>query len=271
MTLQNDASAGLGPKISVITVVWNGEKHLEDTIQSVIGQTYPNIEYIVIDGGSTDGTLDIIKRYDSNIHYWISEKDSGIYDAMNKGVKASTGDWLLFINADDYLANENAIAFAVEYLAHCRSLVAYGNVHFLDDEETQVHGRPWEKISYEFRNIGMRLPHQATFHAKELFKERGFDSSFRIVGDYDLLLSYLKNHDALYFPILIAEMRAGGISDSVSKRKLFNETRRAQVANGSYIRPSLNWYINAVKVITISWIIRVFGKQFKDRIKNLVK
>lgn len=259
------------PKISIITVVWNGKKHIEDTIKSVIGQTYPNLEYIVIDGASTDGTTDIIERYAPHITYWVSERDSGIYDAMNKGVKAATGDWLLFVNADDYLASSEAIGLSADYLGRCSSLVAYGNVIFLTDDGEEKHGHPWEKIRYEFRNIGMRLPHQATFHAKALFANRTFDPSYRITGDYDLLLGYLKDHDAVHFPVEVTKMRAGGISDSVSKLKLFKETRRAQLSNGVYKVPSLHWYRNAAKVIAISWVIRFLGKDFKNRIKSLVK
>ncbi len=91
------------PLISVITVVSNGEKHLEKTIQSVMNQAYDNVEYIIIDGGSTDGTVDIIRRYDDQIDYWVSEPDSGIYDAMNKAASTSNGNWLYFIGADDVL------------------------------------------------------------------------------------------------------------------------------------------------------------------------
>jgi len=91
------------PLITIITVVYNGEKYLEETIKSVINQTYPNVEYIIIDGGSTDGTLDIIKKYEDYIDYWVSEKDKGIYDAMNKGILVSNGKYLLFLNADDFL------------------------------------------------------------------------------------------------------------------------------------------------------------------------
>lgn len=255
------------PKISVITIVRNGEKYLEDTITSILRQTYKNLEYIVIDGASTDGTVDIIRKYASRINYWTSEKDDGIYDAMNKGVKASTGDWLLFINADDFLASDQAIESAVKYLASCSSWVAYGNVVFLSADEQEIHGREWKNIKYEFQNIGMRLPHQGTFHSRQLFANRGFDPTFKITGDYDLLLSYLKSHDAVYFPVTISKMRAGGISDSVSKVKLFKETYRAQIQNGVYSIPSFNWFLNAFKVISVHWVIQTFGKNFKNRIK----
>ena len=95
------------PLVSIVTVVYNGENFLEETIKSVINQTYENIEYIIIDGGSTDGTVDIIKKYEDKINYWVSEKDAGIYDAMNKGIEAFKGDYINFLNAgDSYVNNE---------------------------------------------------------------------------------------------------------------------------------------------------------------------
>ena len=99
------------PLISIITVVFNGEKYLEETIQSVINQTYSNVEYIIIDGGSTDGTLDIIKKYEKKIDYWVSEKDKGIYDAMNKGIDVASGEWINFMNASDIFYNSDVLKY----------------------------------------------------------------------------------------------------------------------------------------------------------------
>ena len=97
------------PLVSIVTVVFNGEKYLEQTIQSVINQTYDNVEYIIIDGGSTDGTVDIIKNYEDRIDYWISEKDKGIYDAMNKGINLASGEWINFMNAGDIFYDEKVL------------------------------------------------------------------------------------------------------------------------------------------------------------------
>ena len=101
------------PLISIITVVFNGEKKLEKTISSVINQTYDNLEYIVIDGSSKDGTIDIIKKYEDKINYWVSEKDSGIYEAMNKGILASKGDYINFMNAGDFFTRKNLVSEVV--------------------------------------------------------------------------------------------------------------------------------------------------------------
>ena len=114
------------PLISIITVVYNGEKHLEETILSVINQTYDNVEFIIIDGSSTDGTIDIIKKYEDKIDYWISEKDSGIFDAMNKGILASKGDYINFMNAGDFFTRINLVSDVVNILNSEEINLLYG-------------------------------------------------------------------------------------------------------------------------------------------------
>jgi len=113
--------------ISIITVVYNGETHLEQTIKSVLNQTYPNTEYIIIDGGSTDGTLDIIKKYNDKIAFWVSEPDNGIYDAMNKGIELATGEWINFMNAGDTFANKNTIEKIFSKSSYEEVDVIFGN------------------------------------------------------------------------------------------------------------------------------------------------
>ncbi len=123
------------PLVSIITVVFNGKNHFEETIQSIVNQTYKNLEYIVIDGGSTDGTLDIIYQYDTKIDYWLSEKDGGIYDAMNKGITQARGDWIIFIGADDRLFSADVIA-SVPFLDFKNHLLISGSVIY--DTGTKV-------------------------------------------------------------------------------------------------------------------------------------
>lgn len=262
----------MDPKISIITVVRNGKDYIEQTIQSIVEQTYSNIEYIIIDGKSTDGTVDIIKKYNDFVNYWISEPDKGIYDAMNKGVAAASGDWLLFINADDYLSAPNSLSEAAQYLRVATTQIVYGNIVYLYPSGNDVFYAPeWDSVKHRFRNVAMYLAHQATFHSSQLFKSGQFDTSFRIAGDYDFLLRHLKNHEATHIPVTIAKMRAGGLSYSVSKIELLSETRRVQLKNGIYkFLPGIPWIVSATKVVVVDRIIRIFGVDGKDKIKKLL-
>lgn len=261
------------PTISIITVVRNGEHSIERTIQSIISQSYKDIEYIIIDGKSTDGTVNKIQKYKENISYWISEPDNGIYDAMNKGVRASNGDWLLFINADDHLVSATVIEEAVSYLSKCEMLIAYGKINFTyPNGSVTSYGSEWSKLKYRFRNVAACIPHQATFHARKLFAGEYFDTSFRIAGDYDFLLRHLKDHDASYIPLTITNMDGGGISATVSKIDLLKDTRKAQIKNNIYkFSPTISWYISALKLIVVDSIIQIIGIRGKDRIKGIFR
>jgi glycosyltransferase involved in cell wall biosynthesis len=263
----------LSPTISVITVVRNGETYIEETIKSVASQTYPNIEHIIIDGNSTDNTVNIIRRHENALSYWISEPDAGIYDAMNKGVSAAKGDWLLFINADDFLASPTSIDEAIVYLNNANNLIVYGNVIYLyPDGSEKLYGTEWDLLKYRFRNVAMYLAHQATFHSKQLFLNNLFDTSFKIAGDYDFLLRHLKDNDATYIPVTIAKMRTGGLSYSVSKIELLRDTRKAQIQNKMYnYVPSLSWIISGIKLVVVDTIIKIFGIRGKNLIKKFLR
>ncbi|MEO6287387.1 MAG: glycosyltransferase family 2 protein [Dyadobacter sp.] len=261
------------PTISIITVVRNGERSIEHAIKSIISQTYKNIEYIIIDGKSTDGTVEKIQKYHENINYWISEPDSGIYDAMNKGVLASNGDWLLFINADDHLVSATSIEEAVSYLTTCEKSIAYGKINFTyPNGSVASYGSEWNDLKYRFRNVAACIPHQATFHAKALFAGQYFDTSFRIAGDYDFLLRHLKDHDACFIPVTVTNMDGGGISATVSKIDLLKDTRKAQIKNNMYrFSPSISWYISAIKLLVVDSIIRTIGIRGKDKIRDFFR
>lgn len=231
------------PVISIITVVYNGEKYLEQTIQSVLNQTYPNIEYIIIDGRSTDCSVEIIRKYSNRLAYWVSEPDGGIYDAWNKALFYTKGEWICFIGADDYfwqpttildmlphlhLAQQQDIRYVYGAMAHLHAET--GKVFEIFDEVT------WEKSKPRFRYL-MNIIHCGAFHNRKLFEEHGkFDPSFKIAGDYEFLLREFKNgnRDALSVKeVIVVGARNGGISASLDQRLcMVQENNMARRKNG---------------------------------------
>jgi glycosyltransferase involved in cell wall biosynthesis len=173
------------PLISIITVVFNGEKFLGQTIESVLSQTYKNYEYIIIDGGSTDRSIDIIKKYENNIDYWISEPDKGIYDAMNKGIGLARGEFIAFLNADDYYEPGAVEAVVRKFEADPAAQVLYGNTFFLN-EAFNLRYKSYASLRY-WR--GMCFSHQAMFVHRDIYRLLGtYDAGLRIAADYDFVV-----------------------------------------------------------------------------------
>ena len=230
------------PLITIITVVLNGSKYLEDCILSVIGQTYDHVEYILIDGGSTDGSLDIIKKYEHTIDYWASEPDRGLYDAMNKGIALSGGDWICVLGADDYFSGNDVIAKMAGHLGKCDSAVklVYGSVAMIGgDEILCVIGDAWSKAKEKLSKI-MSVPYPGLMHRRTWFERYGlYDTSYRIVCDYEMLLRGWPQEEALHVPgLLMVGMRTGGVSNA-SKHAFdsLREIRRAQKIHGIELPP----------------------------------
>ena len=208
------------PLITIITVVYNGEKYLEETIQSVINQTYPNVEYIIIDGSSTDRTIDIIKKYEDYIDYWVSEKDGGIYDAMNKGIDASTGTWVNFMNAGDTF-EDNEVLSKIKFDQYNNKALIYGNK--LQNNEVIY---PLDINKLEVGEI--MACHQSMFFNKQILKdELYYDLTYKIYGDFELVNRiYLKfKNDIKYIDLNIAVFQGGGISSKVSLQKRIDKYR----------------------------------------------
>jgi glycosyltransferase involved in cell wall biosynthesis len=201
----------MNEKVSVVTVCYNTESLIEDTIKSVVGQAYPNIEYIVIDGGSTDDTVKIIKKYDSKISYWVSEPDGGIYDAMNKGIKAATGKWINFMNAGDAYCSETSVEQFVR-MVDDDVVIAFGDTVL----KYQLGRRLKRAEPVSLLSSRMPFGHQATFVDVDYHKHHLFDTTFRSSGDYkffhDAYESGAKFH---HIPIPIAVYKAeDGVSSS---------------------------------------------------------
>lgn len=198
-------------KISIITVSYNAASTIEATILSVIKQTYPLIEYIIIDGKSTDRTLDIIKKYNKNISFWISEKDGGIYDAMNKGLKIATGDYLLFLGADDRLFSEQTIESIISKLQE--EEVYYGDCYM-----TTIRKVYWGKFNRYKLAIG-NICHQSIFYPKKIYKNYIYDTSFKIYADYVYNLKIYNKIKFNYLDETISLFNYNGISSSSKDTK----------------------------------------------------
>ncbi len=204
------------PLITVITVVFNGEQFLEETILSVINQTYDNVEYIIIDGGSTDGTLDIIKKYEERIDYWVSERDEGIYGAMNKGGWLSLGIFIAYVNADDFLYKTTLQALVNEY-TQLDFDYSFGPVDIYEANKLRGTVYPEQNAHYCLGEyLRMPTPHQSFFVKGALFRmSGGFDQTFKLRADYDLILRVMMISDKKwYFEHAVGGFRLGGASGS---------------------------------------------------------
>lgn len=201
------------PLITVVTVVYNGGQNLEETILSVICQKYENIEYIIIDGGSIDETVEIIKKYEDQIDYWISEKDHGLYDAMNKGLSLASGEWINFMNCGDSFYDNETIGKI--FSCHLPEGVIYGDVMFSFDGSNAVYVEA--KKLYHFWK-GMQFVHQASFVSSKLMRKFPFDTSYRLIADYNSLYQiYLSKAAFTYINVAICNFQAGGLSDNNPK------------------------------------------------------
>jgi glycosyltransferase involved in cell wall biosynthesis len=203
------------PLISIVTVVHNGGLTLEQTIKSVLNQTYKNIDYLIIDGASTDRTLNIIKQYESHLKYWISEKDNGIYDAMNKGIKAvvDKNSFLLFLNADDYLYDNSTIKNIVSEISDEDFI--YGKIQSIGDSVSAYLG---QELTFKELPVNM-IQHQATFVKRKLFDELGlFDTSYKIAADYDFAVRVMiSDFRHKFVNEIVSVMRMGGTSSQAYK------------------------------------------------------
>lgn len=214
--------------VSVITIAFNGAAHIEHTIKSVLSQSHKNIEYIVVDGGSTDGTLDIIKKYEDKIDYWVSEKDRGISDAMNKGVALASGDIIGMIHADDWY-EAGAVESAVNAIFKTGAGVVCADLRYYKDGVPYFIGKSAPGALYKTMSVW----HPTVFVCADIYKSAGvFDLKYKSGMDYDLLLRFkMKGITIVKEDKIFANMRAGGISDQ-SWRRMLNEEYMIKKANG---------------------------------------
>lgn len=218
-------------KISIVTVCFNAASIIEQTISSVINQSYKNVEYIIIDGGSTDGTIDIIQKKQQYLTYWISEPDHGIYDAMNKGASAATGDYIFFLNAGDLFYDIDTLSQTVQIIALDENTTVY-----LGDIVCSFRNKVLGRVkATPFVTAWHTPPHQGMFIKRILFENDLYCCNFRILGDREFLLRVKHNKEGLVFKtlnIVISEYDLSGISSS--RRKSFKIYREAKVLAKSF-------------------------------------
>ena len=254
------------PLITIIIAVFNGAKTLQQCIDSVAEQSYANKQLIIIDGGSTDGTVELLQANAQSISYWISEPDAGIYNAWNKGLMQANGEWICFLGADDYFWDDQVLASMSRLLVKLPMIirVAYSQIMLLSEngQELYLSGEPWQKVKQRFKQL-MSIPHPGTMHRRDLFEQHGyFDESFRIAGDYELLLRDLKTADAEFIPDLVTVgMLQGGISSNPKNTlSQLHEVRRAQQKHGLKM-PSIKWLMAVLRVYIRLFLWRVIGEK----------
>ena len=204
------------PKISIITVAFNAQNTIERCINSVLGQKFKNIQYIIIDGGSTDGTCKIIGDYRSNIDVFISEPDNGIYDAMNKGIALATGDVVGTVNADDFFADDEVLNNIARAFAEQDTSIVYGDLDYIGTGDKIV--RKWRSGKYNrgMFSWGWMPPHPTFYCKKSLFDKLGaYKLDYGSAGDYELMLRFihLNNINPYYLNKVLIKMVVGGVSN----------------------------------------------------------
>lgn len=227
------------PLISIIMAVHNSEKTVEKTIQSIILQTYKNIEYIVIDGASTDITIEIIRQYEDKITYWVSEPDSGIYDALNKGIKKATGDWLYFIGADDVLDNPTIIDSIFSSQPLDEFDILYGDV--MIGSKRLAKG-----VFGEVLKLKNTIQHQGTFYNRRVFQDFLYQPTFLCSSDYELNLKlYLQRAKHLKLDKIIARCGNKGISNQGNIKNYLEENW----ARSHYLNPIESSFYNSLGIL----------------------
>jgi glycosyltransferase involved in cell wall biosynthesis len=231
-------------KVSVITVCYNSANTIEETVKSVIEQDYNSIEYIIVDGKSSDQTLFILDRYKNKINTLISEKDNGLYDAINKGIKAASGDIIAILHADDVFANDTVITDVVQTFSKHHTDTVYGDLQYVDRNNLNIIKRNWQSGNY-YEGIflkGWMPPHPSFFARKTCYDKFGlFTMELKSAADYEMMLRLLHKHKCTttYLPKVLVKMRIGGKSNASFKNRIKanREDKKAWLMNG--LKPAM--------------------------------
>jgi len=226
-------------KISIITVTYNSDQTLEHTIQSVLLQDHPDIEYIIVDGQSTDETLSVIRKYRHKIDHFVSEKDDGLYYALNKGIALATGDIIGILHADDFYIDDHVLSKIATTFEKSGADAVYADLFYVDKDDTEKIVRKWRSGEYKEGKFlwGWMPPHPTFFVKRDIYAKYGaFNTSLRSAADYELMLRFIHKHKIklAYLPEYIVKMRTGGQSNASIKNrvKANQEDRKAWEMNG---------------------------------------
>ena len=232
-------------KISIITVSYNSDETIETTFQSVANQSYDNIEYIVVDGGSKDGTLDLIEKYAFTISKWVSEPDKGLYDAMNKGIEMATGDVIGLINSDDLFCDNEAIKKVVEVFNSDVNLDSvYADLYYVSQFNTNNIVRKWVTSKQRKFKYGWHPAHPTFYIKKKVYEQYGlFNLNFKLAADFEIMIRFLEKYKITtkYLKHFLVKMRLGGETNKSLKNiyKQNLECIKAFRENGLSVNPVL--------------------------------
>lgn len=230
-----------GQPISVVVATFNAGPILARCIDSILAQDHAPVDLVIIDGGSTDGTVERIRAYADRIGHWESGPDDGVYDAWNKALGHVRGEWVCFLGADDRFAAPDVLSRMAPHMMGRPERVVYGITHVRDEQGTLVDtmGMPWSETRPAL-DSRMALPNPSTFYHRDLFQRHGrFDATFRIAGDYELLLRELRDHDAVFVDLVVTIMGAGGLShDPRNWPRSLREAARARRMHGLPATPA---------------------------------
>lgn len=255
-----------GPVVTVVTVVFNGEAFIGKTIKSVIDQNYDNLEYIIVDGGSNDMTVEIIRKYENKIAYWVSEKDSGIYDAMNKGIDLATGEWVNFLNAGDVFCNNEVI----EKIIFSKKLSAdlmYGNAIAIENNGNLVYHRASDELNNLWKKA--QFGHESLFVKSSIIKKNKFDISLKVAADYDFILKcYYNGYAFLNSGVDVFKFQPPGFSREHWLRSSLESWKVVKRYNKS-LRVNTYYFFGLVGVFLLGFLKRIVPEKIYLMLKEV--
>lgn len=246
-------------KISIITVCYNSAETIKDALGSVANQLHNDIEHVVVDGGSDDGTIDLVKKYGNRVSTYVSSPDRGIYDAMNKGLSLATGDYVAYLNSDDFYCSNSVIQQVAKAIHETNSDAVYGDLSYVKRSNPKIRVRYWKSKVFQPGTFvrGFAPPHPTFFMKRKLLNELGgFDQSYSLASDFDLMFRALeiKKYTSTYMPLELTRMRTGGAT---------NNSLKNIICQNQEILRSLRYH--GASISTSGFILRKVLSRFRQR------